>query len=131
MALGARIVDAKNEGCAPERLVPLNARTAGPSRRGGVAEEEPETRAAHAGNDAPAFRFAVDVLERLPDVWRAAPVEARDALAGSIWPAGLVFDGARFRTPENDDLIGLLGGVRAENSGARRAEAAGRPVWGG
>ncbi len=82
-------------------------------------------------NDAPAFRFAVDVLERLPDVWRAAPVEARDALAGSIWPAGLVFDGARFRTPGNGDLIGLLGGARAENGSARRAEAAGRPVWGG
>ncbi len=44
------------------------------------------------------LRYAVAVLERLPDVWAGASGEARDALAGSIWPSGLTFDGERCRT---------------------------------
>lgn len=60
-------------------------------------------------------RYAAAVLERLPDVWRGACPQARDGLVGSIWPAGLVFDGSSYRTPGGESLIGLLGGVRAEN----------------
>ena len=87
----------------------------------------------HGGSaaEAVALRFAVDVLERLPDVWARSPVEARDALAGSIWPSGLTFDGSGFRTPAGGDLIGLLCGVRGETTDARAMEVAGRPMWGG
>ena len=74
-------------------------------------------------------RFAADVLERLPEVWGAASVETRDALARSIWPSGVTYDGARYRTDGGDDLIGLLVGVRAENGDARASGEGGRLMW--
>src|SRR5690606_14764279 len=74
-------------------------------------------------------RYAVAVLERLPDVWRGASPQARDGLVGSIWPAGLVLDGRSYRTPGGESLIGLLGGVRAENGKAPVPVDRGRPLW--
>ena len=74
------------------------------------------------------LRFAVAVLERLPDVWEGSSPEARDALAGSMWPSGLVLDGTSYRTASGDDLIGLLVGVRAENGSARPSRKSGRPI---
>ena len=74
------------------------------------------------------LHYAVGVLERLPDVWAGTTPEARDALAGSMWPSGLVFDGARYRTAVGDDLIGLLVGVRAENEDGDPCEKGRRPV---
>ena len=74
------------------------------------------------------LQYAVGVLERLPDVWAGTTPEARDALAGSIWPSGLVFDGAGYRTTSGDDLIGLLVGVRVENGDGGPCEESRRPV---
>ena len=75
-------------------------------------------------------RYAVAVLERLPDVWRGASPEARDGLVGSIWPGGLVLAGTSYRTPRGESLIGLLGGKRAENGKAPVRVDRGRPLWG-
>lgn len=74
------------------------------------------------------LRFAAEVLERLPAVWEGAEVEARDVLARSIWPSGLVFDGEGYRTAGDDDLIGLLVGVRAETRAGRPALEGDRPA---
>src|SRR5690606_22626850 len=74
-------------------------------------------------------RYAVAELGRLRDVWRGGRPEARDGLVGSIWPAGLVLAGRSYRTPGGESLIGLLGGVRAENGKAPVRVDRGRPVW--
>ncbi len=97
--------------------------------RDAAAAEVAEASAQTDGETSERVRFAADVLERLPEVWAAAPVAAQDALAGSMWPSGLTFDGAGFRTSPEDDLIGLLGDVRAENRDARASGEGGRPVW--
>src|SRR5690606_20960870 len=73
-------------------------------------------------------RYAAAVLERLPDVWRGANPQARDGLVSSIWPAGLTFSSGGFRTTPGTDLIGLLGGMRAENGRAHPRIGSGRPI---
>lgn len=44
----------------------------------------------------------------LVDVWRASGAEGRSALAGSIWPSGIVFDGESFRTTPKSPVIALF-----------------------
>jgi DNA invertase Pin-like site-specific DNA recombinase len=79
-----------------------------------------ELREARAGlsEDAPGLSaqvgYAVGVLSRLCEVWAGATVEARSALVGSIFPAGLVVEGERCRTPEPSALIALFCGETAK-----------------
>lgn len=73
-------------------------------------------------------RFGYDVLSDLYGIWDRGDAEAKAALVGSIWPAGVVFDGDGFGTTPESELIALLGGGRAENRTAPAIFDEGRPV---
>ena len=73
-------------------------------------------------------QFALDVLTDLPALWARGDAEARRVLASTIWPAGVVFDGAGFGTSPASPVIALFDGVRAENDGRRPRGGSRRPI---
>ena len=119
--IDTRYLDGDIDRESRDRLL-AHVRTARDAARDAVAE------AARPSSEPDHLRYAVDVLERLPAVWSAATPEARDALTGSMWPSGVVFDGGSYRTASGDDLIGLLMGVRGENRDGRATVAGDRPI---
>ena len=123
LAIDTRYLDGDIDRESRDRLL-AHYRTARDTARGRILDAETE-----AGEGPEHLRYAVAVLERLPEVWASTSPEARDALAGSIWPSGLTFDGERYRTAPGDGTIALLGGVRAENGDAPTSEKGGRLVW--
>ena len=64
---------------------------------------------------------------------RRPEVTARSALVGSIFPAGLVFEGGMYRTPEPSALIALFGGETAKSRNGSAGDGAavlcGYPGW--
>ncbi len=54
--------------------------------------------------------YAAEMLGRLGGLWRAAGLEARTALVGSIWPVGLEIAGGCCRTLQESPLIALFSG---------------------
>ena len=73
-------------------------------------------------------QFALGVLTDLPALWARGDAEARRVLASTIWPAGVVFDGAGFGTSPASPVIALFDSVRAENDGRRPRGGSRRPV---
>ncbi len=73
-------------------------------------------------------RFGYDVLADLTGLWERGDAEARGALTGSIWPAGVVFDGDGFETTPESELIVLLAGKKAEKETATDIAVGSRPV---
>ena len=71
---------------------------------------------------------ALDVLTDLPALWARGDAEARRVLASTIWPAGVVFDGAGFGTSPASPVIALFDSARAENDGRRPRGGSRRPV---
>ena len=68
--------------------------------------------------------FVLDLFEDLPGLWRRADPEARDALVGSIWPAGLVYAAGDFRTTPRSEIIALLAPGSHEMQDARPSKEA-------
>ena len=81
--------------------------------RARVAEHELATE--HGADRAAAV---ATLASNLPDLWEASDAEGRGALAGSIWPAGLVFDGESYRTTPPSPVIALFSasGPKRENA---------------
>ena len=89
-----------------------------------VLSEARTVAAAAVESEAAALGYAVGVLSRLASVWASAEVAARSALVGSIFPAGLVFEGGTYRTPEPSALIALFRGETAKNRNGSAGDGA-------
>lgn len=100
---------------ADERLAGLDAR---------LVEADAGADVEHAAH----VRYAINVLADLPGLWERADAEGRRVLAGSIWPAGLVYDGDGFGTGPESPVIALFQGVGAETTGRRPSREDRRPV---
>ena len=68
--------------------------------------------------------FVLDLFEDLPGIWTRASAEARDALVGSMWPAGVVFSDGSFRTTPRSKIIAALTLESHEMQDARPSEEA-------
>ena len=97
------------------RLADLNARLTNVSAAADVEA------AAHV-------RFALDVMGDLPSLWARGDAEAQRVLAGSIWPAGVVFDGEGFRTSPPSPVIALFDSLRGEKDETPAPRGDRRPV---
>jgi site-specific DNA recombinase len=86
-----------------------------------LRQEDPAAFAEHQA-------FGYDVVSDLTGIWTRGDAEAKAALVGSIWPAGVVFDGDGFGTTPESELIALLAGREAENETAPASDDRGRPV---
>ena len=56
------------------------------------------------------LRFAVETLSNLRPIYARASPEVRREILVRTFPGGLVFDGSKFRTAEEETIIGLLSG---------------------
>ena len=71
------------------------------------------------------LEFALLVLSDLPRIYDRAPVQQRREMLVRIWPDHLTFDGERFRTNPETDLIALFRAKWAEMRNARSLSASG------
>ena len=63
-----------------------------------------------SGASADVIAYSLRIFGDLSGVWTRAKPESRAALVGSIWPAGIAFDGERYRTGFDSPLIRLFRG---------------------
>lgn len=99
-----RFVDGDLERDSYRRLKDKYGRDLAAARMSVIGYERDRVGIAHR------LDFAVGVLGRLGQVWHEASMEARDALVGSIWPAGLEIVEGNCRTLEESELTALFRG---------------------